>query len=150
MKTIFFSLVLLFTLSCINNNDNNDFQPQTITPILIGKDRINGDEGIQEQKIVVSNQTTWTQLMNAMNATNNVTNNFSTTTIDFDNFQLLVVFDKIKTAQGHNINITNATENSNNIVVTVHTPTTPDFLPVMNQPFQIVKIPKSTKPVVFQ
>lgn len=149
MKTIIFSLILLLALSCTNNND---FQPQTITPVLIGKNDLsgNGAERISQQNVVVSNQTAWTQLMNSMNANNNQTNNFTTTTIDFNKFQIIAVFDNIKTAGGYSIDITTVVENQKNIVVTIKRLLTGGDNTVMIQPFHIVKIPKSTKLVVFQ
>lgn len=51
MKTILYSLILLFTLSCTNNND---FEPQTITPVLIGKNDLygNGEEGILQKGLL--------------------------------------------------------------------------------------------------
>lgn len=152
MKTILFSLLLLFTLSCTTTNDNDDFEPQTIIPVLIGKDNLygNGAEGIRQQKVVVSNQTTWIQLMNSMNARNNVTNNFTTTTIDFDKYQIIAVFDNIKTTGGFSIDITNVVENQNNIVVTIKNLLTGGDSAIMTQPFHIIIIPKTTKPVVFQ
>jgi hypothetical protein len=152
MKTIFFSLVLLLTLSCTDNNDNNDFQPQTITPVLIGKGDLSGvgAEGIVQQTIVVSDQASWTNLINSMNKRSDITKNFTSTTIDFDKYQIIAVFDNIKTTGGFSIDITNIVENQNNIVVTIKNLLTGGDSTVMTQPFHIVKMPKSTKPVVFQ
>ena len=152
MKTIIFSLVLLFTLSCTTNDDNDDSEPQTITPVLIAKDNLygNGAERISQQNVVVSNQTAWTQLMNSMNANNNQTNNFTTTTIDFNKFQIIAVFDNIKTAGGYSVDITTVVENQNDIVVTIKHLSNGGITTVMTQPFHIVKIPRTTKPVIFQ
>lgn len=153
MKTILFSLLLLCTLSCTNNDDNNDFEPQTITPVLIGKDNLygNGEEGILQKSIVISDQIAWTQMMNSMNRTNNVTKNFTTTAIDFNEYQVIAVFDNIKTTGGFSIDITNVEENQNNIVVTIkHFSDGVIAATVLTQPFNIVKISKSSKPIVFQ
>ena len=152
MKTIIFSFVLLFTLSCTTNDDNDDSEPQTITPVLIAKDNLygNGAERISQQNVVVSNQTAWTQLMNSMNANNNQTNNFTTTTIDFNKFQIIAVFDNIKTAGGYSVDITTVVENQNDIVVTIKHLSNGGIITVMTQPFHIVKIPRTTKPVIFQ
>ena len=153
MKTILFSLLLLFTLSCTNNDDNNDFEPQTITPVLIGKNNLygNGEEGILQKSIVISDQIAWTQMMNSMNRTNNVTKNFTTTTIDFNKYQVIAVFDNIKTAGGYSIDIITIVENQNNIVVTIkHFSDGVIAATVITQPFHIVKILKKRKLIVFQ
>lgn len=88
--------------------------------------------------------------MNSMDKTNNVTKNFTTTTIDFNKYQIIAVFDNIKTTGGYSIDITSVVENRNNIVVTIKRLLTGDNSTVMTQPFHIVKIPKTTKPIVFE
>ena len=119
---------------------------------MIAKDNLygNGAERISQQNVVVSNQTAWTQLMNSMNANNNQTNNFTTTTIDFNKFQIIAVFDNIKTAGGYSVDITTVVENQNDIVVTIKHLSNGGITTVMTQPFHIVKIPRTTKPVIFQ
>lgn len=152
MKTIIFSLVLLFALSCTNNSDAIDFEPQIITPVLIGKGDLSGvgAEGIVKQTIVVSNQTSWTNLMNSMNKRNDITKNFTTTTIDFNKYQILAAFDVNKTSGGYSIDIITVVENQKDIVVTIKHLLNGNLTTVMTQPFHIVKIPRTTKPVVFQ
>ena len=136
--------------SCNNNDDS--FTPQNITPILIGKGVLhgNGAENIPQQNFVITNQTQFNDLMSIMNISNNVSNTFTETTIDFNNFRVIAVFSNIKLYGGSSIDITNVVENSDNITVTIQNLLPEGDNPVINQPYHIVKIQNTTKPIVFQ
>jgi hypothetical protein len=139
--------------SCNKNDDENtSFTPQNITPTMISKGvlRGNGAENISQQNIVITNQIQFSNLITSMNTVNNVSNSFTETTVDFNNFIIIASFDSIRPNEGYSTNITNITENVDNIVVTVTTSYTPVLTAVVTQPFHIVKIPKSTKPIIFQ
>ena len=146
MKTLILSMILFITLSCNETEETNSFSPQTITPVLIGKGTQSGNA--VQSNLVISNQTDWLSLMNSLTTSN--TNNFSETNIDFNNFQLLVSIDGSKPDTGYSINITNVIENETNITATITSVNSGGGFTVISQPFHIVKIPKSTKPVIFQ
>lgn len=143
-KSIILTFIsMFFLLSCSNDNT---FTPQNITPILIGKGIHSGSA--TQSNIVITNDLDWQQLMNLLTTEN--TNNFSETNIDFNKFQLIVSIDSVRPDTGYSISISNIIENSNNILVTVSSVNNGNGFTVFSQPFEIVKIPKSTKPVVFQ
>lgn len=148
MKTLVLTLAVL--LNSCSSNDN--FQRQTMETTLIGKGNLtgNGAENIPRQRIVIYNRQDWTALINNMNAANNVTAGFTETNIDFNTFQVIAVFEEIKRNGGHSIDITNVVENESNIAVTVENLLTGGVTSVITQPYHIVKIPKSKKPVLFQ
>jgi hypothetical protein len=154
MKILTLSIFLFLTLSCNKSDEENSFNQRTITPVLIGKGNLfgNGVENIPQQNIVVSNQNDWNTLITKLNMNGNVTDGFSTTVIDFNNFQLICLFDDIKSIPKFETSITSIVENQENIIVTVqHITLNGDFsLTIITQPFYIVKIPKSSKPLVFQ
>ncbi len=56
---------------------------------LIAKENLhgNGAEGISEQNLIISDQTTWNDLITQMNSVNNVSDNFTETDIDFSEIQ---------------------------------------------------------------
>ncbi len=145
-KTLILSLVLFLSLSCNNSDDENNLITQTITPVLIGKG-IHSGNAVQSN-LVITNQTDWLQLMNSLTTAN--TSNFTETNIDFNNFQLLVSIDGTRPNTGYSIDISNVIENTTNITATVSILNSGNGFTVLTQPFHIVKIPKSPKPVVFQ
>jgi hypothetical protein len=151
MKNLFMSLVLFLSLSCNNNNDDNNvsFVPQTISPVLIAKGSLMGSENISQQNTIIYNIGNWNTILNSIDSFR-LAQFTETTTVDFNNFQLIAVFDNVYPSPKFDVSISNITENENNIVVTVTKTLNPSIATVVDQKFHIVKIPKSTKPVVFQ
>ncbi len=146
MKTLILSMLVLLAISCNKSEETNSFTPQTITPILIGKG-IHSGTAVQSN-FVISNQADWLTILNSLTTEN--TNNFTQTNIDFNNFEILVSIDGTRPDTGFSINISNVIENSANITATVTSVNNGSGFTVLSQPFHIVKIPKSTKPVLFQ
>ena len=146
MKTLILSLVLLLSLGC--NKSNDDFESQTIKPFIVGKGHLNNNTIYTKQNIVITNNNDWQTLLTNFNSiNNNITATFTESNIDFNNYQIIVVIDikNISTS----VDVTNIVENANEIVVTIQNlqlGLTQDIA----QPFQIVKIQKSAKPVIFQ
>lgn len=148
MKTIILSLVLFLTLSCSTNERENSFAPQTITPVLIGKGWLNYNTIYTKQNIVITNNNDWQTLLSNFNLiNNNITATFTTTNVDFNDYQIIVAIDAKNSSTS--IDVTNIVENANNIVSTIQNLQIGITQDVAN-PFHIVKIPKSTKPVLFQ
>lgn len=147
LRTLFL-LSLLLTLNCENDDENT----QTETAVKyseIAKGALfgNGEEGIAKSNLVISVQTDWENLMNQMNSVNNVTDDFVETEIDFNNFEIIVVFLEVK-GNGWEIEISEITENESLIFVST---TEMEFATsVMNQPFHIVKIPVTEKTIIFE
>jgi len=148
MKTLILSLVLLLAISCNINEDVNDFEPKNIIPVLIGKGHLNYNTVYSKQNIIITNNSDWQTLLTNFNSiSNNITASFTETNIDFNNFEIIVVIDARNSSTS--VDVTNIIENSNNISVTIQNLQLGLTQDVAN-PFHIVKIPKSTKPVVFQ
>ena len=145
-------LIILFSALCFSCSNDQDDDKIFVNVIEIGKGDLygNGVEGINEQNLIITDENSWIQLMDQMNTSNNVTDDFSETDIDFSSFQIIAVFDEIKGNGGHSLNL-NITRNFDTIFVNIT-----DVVPqgnattVITQPFIIVKIPNSTLPIVFQ
>ena len=153
IKNIPFLLLLLLVCACNSDDDNLEPQLNSVEFLTIGKDALhgNGDEGIPQLNAVISNTEDWETLMNQMNSVNNVTDDFTETTIDFDNYVIIAVFDQIYSYGGNSIEITNVQENNNEIIISIDdSQQTEGIYPVMEQPFDIVKIAKIDKPIVFE
>ena len=151
MKNLIFLTMLFLTLGCSKNNDEkavSSFEPVTITPVLIGKGASRNHNTLL-QSVLIANQTQWSALLNNMNANGNTSNYFTTTNIDFTNFDVVAVFRNDISNGSSSVDITNIVENLNSRIVTVQNlqnGLTQDIA----TPFHIVKIPKSLKPVLFQ
>lgn len=148
-KVIINVFLILFLTGC----EDCEFMAQNINSVLIGADSLYGDgaENILPGNYVITNQTGWNTLLTQMNSVNpNTTQSFISTNIDFSNYQIIAVFDIIRPNSGRTINITEIIENENSISITVVAVGPGGATSVITQPFQIVKIPKSNKPIVFQ
>jgi hypothetical protein len=119
--------------------------------VTIGKGNLSGTgaENIPKQNIVITDPNDWTALMNAMNTVGDKTKKFTETDIDFNQYQIVAVFDDLKLYTGSTIDITEVTETQSNINVSVENIKPYGFLAALSQPFHIVRIPKSDKPIVY-
>ena len=147
MKTLFLTFVLLFTLgSCSDdNNAATPFEPVTITPILIGKGF--NSSNIAPGNLVISNQADWDAFLISMEYYSSF---FINTPVDFSLYEVIAIVDSMRPDTGHSVNIDSVTENENDITVDFSVLNSGDGYTVMGQPFHIVKIPRSPKPVIFQ
>jgi hypothetical protein len=159
MKKLF---LLLFSLMVISCNDDDvapvvtpPFVPVVIEPILISKRDITPNV-INPQKTVIDTNEEWNALLNQIDnfyqpfGIDFMTLYFSESIIDFNNYTVISIFDRGYSNGGHSIDITNITEFEDNIIVTVENLQTGNTSSVGTQPYHIVKIPKATKPIVFE
>lgn len=145
MKNLIYLVLSLFVLTACSNDDNdviaNDVQFTTV-----GKNTLNGGENIPQSNFVFNNETDWNNFLFQLNAINDVSGTFNETEIDFTAFTVIAVVDEVKTS-GSQISIINVMENTNNIQIakelTIYSTT------VISQPFHIIKIPKTNKPIIF-
>ena len=145
---ILFAFILL--MGCIN--PINGFQSFAISPVQIGSGNLygNGNEKITKQNLVVASNLAWTELMARMNSVNNETHTFTETDVDFSKFIVLAIFDEVKGSGGYSISIKGIQENQDNMTVTVQqTAPAGSAFAVMTQPYCIVKIPVTTKKIIF-
>jgi len=133
-----------------------DQLPSTVSskifPIVIEQGALlgNGQEGFpNKQFAVIKTAEEWENLKTQLNSVNNVTDNFTETNIDFSLYQVIFVIDEIKGNGGWSIDVTDITEYSDSIVVTVSNLKTGNVSDVITQPFEVVKIPVTYKPIIF-
>ena len=147
MKTFFLIFTLFISLtSCSDDNTPTPFQPVTITPVLIGKG-YTLDITITPDNLVISNQTQWNAFLISMGY---VTDNFINTNIDFNTEKVIAIVDSPRGSTAFSVNIDTVVENEDNITVDFSLLNSGDGFTTMIQPFHIVKIPISPKPVIFQ
>ena len=147
-KILIIAIILGIAISCNENDD--DLNPINFTEI--GQDNLygNGEENILQQNLTISDTETWNDLLDKMNTVNNESDEFTETDIDFEEFVIIAVFDKIYGHGGYSIDIMRIFENTNTITVKVDHISKGDATLIMTQPFHIVKIPRTDKLIVFE
>jgi len=139
-------ILFLLLLSCCKKDQVQ--YPREITPVLIGKGDLSGNENISQQNLVINTQTDFNVILNKMQ--NYTLNSLTETNIDFNNYTVLAVFDTIKPTYGFYITISDIIENSDSIIVSLVKEGELTATLEVAQPFHIVKIPKTIKPISFQ
>jgi hypothetical protein len=139
-------------LTGCNDDDSSPapFEPVTITPVLIGKGFFSSQENLTPANLVITNQASWSQFLTQINTSYNYSSTFSETAIDFTTYQIIATIDRQRPDTGHSVNIDTVTENENDIIVNFSLQNSGDGFTAIIQPYHIVKIPRSSKPVIFQ
>lgn len=139
-------------MSC-SNNDDEPFTPVNIEFNVIGSGNLAAPVSvdISPDNYIINNQNDWSILINKMNSINpDTTNEFTTTTINFQTHMIIAVFDELRGNPGWLIKIESIVENENNIVVNVINLNPGSIQSAMRQPYQIVRIPITNKPIIFE
>ena|SRR5690606_20012144 len=145
MKTYLIAILTLisfFTMTACNDDDDN-FVPYQIDSEIVLKGFLPG--GLSPYHQVIYNQEDWVSLLTTMGYSENDIE----VSIDFTAEQIIAAFYPGTTSSGTTVDLTSIAENENEIVVTTENlqiGTTADVA----QPFEIVKIRKNNKPVVFE
>ncbi len=150
MYKILFILPLVFVLNC--KTKQTPLKQTENTTNLIGKGSLYGAgaEGITAQKSIITNQNDWNALLSKINTVNNVSDGFSETDIDFKNYNIIAVFETVKSSGGYSIDL-DVVYNTDAILVSILSKAPKGMATsVMNQPYCIVKLSKSDLPVVFK
>ncbi len=121
-------------------------------PFIIAEGNLygNGDEGIPKQQLIIETEAEWHALKEQMDRVNHVSEQFTLKDINFKTYQVIAVFENVKTTGGYHINIDlETTKTQRTVTVTTKAPegmaTT-----VMTQPFKIMAIPRMETPIIFQ
>lgn len=159
MRKIFLvALASLGLMACSNDDSNSteqDFEPVALEVNTVLQNNLggNGQEGIGAENRVISNVSQWNQLIDEIDYTydgvNGIVATLEAVTIDFDNEDVLAVFEEIKNSGGYSIDIVKVEEQEKKVVVTIDRLLKGGDATVITQPFHIVKIAKVNKPIVF-
>ncbi|TVZ25129.1 protease stability complex PrcB-like protein [Gillisia sp. Hel_I_86] len=151
MKAFILILTTVISLSC--SDDNNSLNTNIkFTEIAEGFLGGQGSEGIPKQNIVIENETDWNNLKTKMNTNVNTTESFSETAIDFSKFNIIAIFEEVKNSGEFHLSIDEIIKKPNNVFVKIklESPSGPNVIDIITQPYYIAKIPKSDLPVIFQ
>lgn len=147
-------LILTTVISLMSCSDDNNSQNPNIEFTEIAEGFLAGDgaEGIPKQNIVIDNETDWNDLKAKMNMVNNETANFSETEIDFSKFNIIAIFEEVKNSGEFHLSIDEIIKKPNNVFVRIklESPSGPNVIQIITQPYYIAKIPKSDLPMLFE
>jgi len=148
MKQILLILMILFALtSC----ENDDLPQSDVQYSLVGKgDSFPNDKSVAQRHLVIKDAKTWNSLINEMDAANNLTQDLKEINIDFSKYQIIAIIDKTQKGGGHSIDVVEMSENRNTIIVKVEKLKNGDLSSRLSRPYDIVKMAKTTKKVVFE
>ncbi len=148
MKTIYVLLFLLTSTLISCNKENIEKQyPNYITPVNLAKGATN--PVLNNDNYVIKDSTEWNNFLTMISEGINVNYYFSQLNIDFSQDMVIAIIDVAYPTGGWTVDITSIIETSNNIEVTFTHLNTGNDTMVSEQPFHIVKIPKSNKPINF-
>lgn len=109
-----------------------------------------GSEGFAKEHMVITDATTWQNVMNQMNSVNTVTESFVETDIDFDAYQIIAAFDEVKGNGGHLLEIRLMPGPDQVSVSILDSAPQGNATTVITQPFCILKMTKTDLPIVFE
>lgn len=139
-------------LSC-SNNDDAPFTPVNIEFDVIGSGNLAAPVSVDilPGNYIINNPVLWLELLNKMNSVNpDTTSSFTSTNTNFQTHQIIAVFDELRGNPGWLIKIESIIENENNIIINVVNLNPRSIQSAMRQPYQIVRIPITTKPILFE
>lgn len=148
MKHILLIFALLLALtSC----ENDDLPQSDVQFSLVGKgDSFPNDKSVAQRHLIIKDTVSWNNLINEMDASNNLTKDLKEISIDFSKFQIIAIIDKTQNNGGHSIDVVEMSENRNTIIVKVEKLKDGNLTPKLSRPYDIVKMPKTTKKIVFE
>lgn len=148
MRQIYLIISILLVLtSC----ENDDLPQSDVQFSLVGKgNSFPTDKSTAQRHLIIKDAKSWNNLMKEMNTSNNLSKTLRETTIDFNKYQIIAVIDKTQNSGGHSIDIVTLNENRNTIIVKVEKLKNGDYSTKKSRPFDIIKIAKTDKKVVFE
>ena len=149
MKTILLFLGF-FTLlsSCENDEVESNFQATELIFTGVGRGHLSNNSLYTQENIIIDNDADWQNLLSNFNSVNNnITDSFYETSINLDSFTVVAVINTKNSTT--TVDITTITENSSDVIVHIENIQMGLSQDVAN-PFHIVKMPKTTKDIVFE
>lgn len=154
-EKLIIAVVILLHFGCQKKESANNLQasnPYEIEFSLISNGNLlgNGLEGIEAGSIWITGLTEWHDLLEKMNRHNRVSDGFIEDSIDFSAYDVLASFDQIRPHTGFVVYIDKLIEEQNNRVAHIVLKENNRGFEVVSQPYYLIKIPKSSKTVMFQ
>jgi len=148
MKVLFIFLATSFMFfACNKEVDKSDvLNSKNLNYSILLKGELSGEEDIERQGMVLKNQDEFDDLSESLQL------NISDLALDFDNEQVVVVLDNLKTTSGYSLELQSLTleEGVVKVNVTENSELDGSDATVMTRPYIIFKMTKLDNPVEFQ
>lgn len=151
MKQIISLIILSFVFT---GCPQNKLKPKSNDFITLYKGVLHGagEEGFKEENCIIESEKEWKEFLSRLDRTNKISNGFGDE-IDFSENTVIAVFDSVKTTGGHSIMVSKLEVESEELIVYIEktAPKPTDMVTMaLEQPFQIIKIGKTDKKIVFK
>ena len=151
MKTLklrsFLPLLVLFLWSC---SEDEDIRPKPLQQFKIAQSFLASNELIPQQNLLITTSEDWEDLKHQMQQVRgNVLEDFTETSIDFEEFQVIAIFDKVRPHTGYYIEASRIEETGESLKISIETGNTEAGYTMLTQPFYILKIQKIDKEITF-
>lgn len=144
----FLPLLALFFWSC---SGDEDIEPKPLQQFKIAQSFLASNELIPQQNLLITTSEEWEELKHQMQQVRgNVLEDFTETSIDFDEFQVIAIFDKVRPHTGFYIKAARIEETWESLEVSIETGNTEAGYTMLTQPFYILKIQKTNKQITFK
>ena len=148
-----FILLLLLFANCNSNQSLMKKQTKEIKFITLAQASLhgNGREGISEGNYIIKDEKSFENLFSKMNSVNRESIKFKEYKVDFDKEMIIAVFSRVLGSGGSKIFVDKVIETPKNYQVKIQYKTGGGMaIMVMNQPYHIIVVPKTDKPVEFE
>lgn len=145
---------LIALISC-NKDNGSIINSSNLDSIDVGysilfQEILNGYGGFDFKQIVIKDDSIWNRVLLKMSDT--ISNSKYPCTlekIDFNEHIIIAIFDSIRNTYGSSIDVKNIIETKNDIIINIYKKRKFGLSPAISQPFCILKIPFSNKPIRF-
>lgn len=110
-----------------------------------------GDEGIVEENLVITSETDWNEIWTKLNSVNDESSHFTDTTFNFNEQDVIGLFDQVQNLTGYDISINEIRmfESEVQVHYSKSNPGDNGTGQALMQPYQFVVVEKSNLPYVF-
>ena len=152
MKRFSILLMICFIIGC--SKDNNGIVPEeefVFKNILKSETGLANPFQVPKQQLIIKTLAEWKLLLSKMNSDDQNTCKLATADLNFDAYSIVAVIDEVKGSTGYVVTITNVVEHTEKLIITIKYTTlnNPTSGPMNTQPFHIIKIHKTNKPIEF-
>jgi len=150
MSSTKYLVILALCCSAINckSTDSLKMKGSQVQIVTNGGLYGNGKEGFEKGHQAIKSKVDYKAMINKMNRANKVAKPEEANTIDFENYILVAIFDKVRSTGGYSMEFEKMTMEGQNLILHIKM-NKPERLAtsIMTQPYLLLKLPKTNKEI---